>query len=83
MGTMNTALIHPREVFRAAIVASAASIVLMHNHPSGDPSPSQADLKITRELVEAGRLLGIELLDHVVIGNPSHASLRDMGYCNV
>ncbi|HTB63717.1 MAG TPA: JAB domain-containing protein [Opitutales bacterium] len=81
MGTVNSTMVHPREVFRAAIVACAAGIVLMHNHPSGDPSPSPADIKITRELVEAGKLLGIELIDHVVIGNPNQASLRDMGYC--
>jgi len=83
MGTVNSAMIHPREVFRAAIVACASSIVLMHNHPSGDPTPSPADIKITHELIEAGKMLGIELLDHVVIGNPSHASLREMGYCNL
>ena len=82
MGTMNSAMIHPREVFRAAIVTCAANIVLMHNHPSGDPSPSQADINITRELVEAGKLLGIELLDHIVIGNPGQASLREMGLCS-
>ena len=81
MGTVHSTMIHPREVFRAAIVACASNIVLMHNHPSGDPSPSPADVKVTRELVEAGKLLGIELIDHVVIGNPSQASLRDMGYC--
>ena len=81
MGSVTSAMIHPREVFRAAIVACAVNIVLMHNHPSGDPSPSEADVKITRQLVEAGKLLGIELIDHVVIGNPSQASLRDMGYC--
>ncbi len=83
LGTMHMALIHPREVFRAAIIGSAAGIVVMHNHPSGDPSPSQADIQVTRELVSAGNLLGIQLLDHIVIGNPNQASLRDMGYCAV
>ena len=81
IGTVHSAMIHPREVFRAAIVMCASAVVLMHNHPSGDPSPSQADIKLTRELIEAGKLLAIDLLDHVVIGNPGQASLRDMGYC--
>ena len=82
IGTMDTLLVHPREVFRAAVVGSAAAVVLMHNHPSGEPSPSEADIKVTRDLVRAGQLLKIEVLDHVIIGNPGHASLREMGYLN-
>jgi DNA repair protein RadC len=82
IGTMDTLLVHPREVFRTAVVGSAAAVVLMHNHPSGEPSPSEADLKVTRDLVRAGQLLKIEVLDHVIIGNPGHASLREMGYLN-
>jgi DNA repair protein RadC len=79
-GTMDTLLVHPREVFRTAIIAGAASIVLMHNHPSGDPSPSDADIKITRDLIRAGQLLKIEVLDHVIIGVGRHLSLRALGY---
>jgi DNA repair protein RadC len=82
IGTMDTLLVHPREVFRAAVIGSAAAVVLMHNHPSGEPSPSEADIKVTRDLVRAGQLLKIELLDHVIIGNPGHASLREMGFLN-
>jgi len=80
MGTLDTLLVHPREVFRAAIVASAAAIVLMHNHPSGEPQPSEADIKVTRDLIRAGQLLKVEVLDHVIVGNPTHCSLRQLGY---
>ena len=80
IGTLDTILVHPREVFRCAIIAAAAAIVLTHNHPSGDPMPSDADTKVTRDLIRAGQLLKIELLDHVIIGNPSHCSLREGGW---
>jgi len=80
IGTMDTILVHSREVFRCAVVACASAIVLMHNHPSGDPTPSEADIKVTRDLVRAGQLLKIEVLDHVIVGNPSHSSLRELGY---
>lgn len=83
IGTMDTLLVHPREVFRGAVVASAASIVLMHNHPSGDPTPSEADIKVTRDLIRAGQLMKIEVLDHIVMGNPKRISLRELGYCAV
>lgn len=79
-GTMDTVLVHPREVFRCAIVASAACIAVMHNHPSGEPSPSEADIKVTRDLMRAGQLLKIELIDHKIIGNPAYTSLRQLGY---
>ncbi|MFO1512951.1 MAG: JAB domain-containing protein [Verrucomicrobiota bacterium] len=72
IGTMDTILCHPREVFRLAIMASAAAIIIAHNHPSGEPTPSEADIKITRDLIRAGQLLKIEVLDHIVIGNRSH-----------
>ena len=75
IGTMDTILCHPREVFRLAIMASAAAIIIAHNHGSGDPTPSEADIKITRDLIRAGQLLKIEVLDHIVIGNPNHTSL--------
>jgi len=77
IGLMDTLLVHPREVFGAAIVSCAASIVLMHNHPSGDPSPSDADIKVTRDLIRAGQLLKIEVIDHVIMGNPNRSSLRE------
>lgn len=80
IGTMDTILVHPREVFRLAIAANAHSLVLMHNHPSGQPEPSEADIKVTRDLLRAGQLLKIEVLDHVIIGNPGHASLRTLGF---
>jgi DNA repair protein RadC len=76
---MDTILCHPREVFRLAIMASAAAIIIAHNHPSGESTPSEADIKITRDLIRAGQLLKIEVLDHI-IGNPSHTSLRNLGY---
>ena len=80
IGTMDTLLVHAREVFRCAIIAAAACIVIVHNHPSGDPTPSEADVKVTRDLIRAGQLLKLELVDHVVIGNGKHSSLRELGY---
>jgi len=80
VGSLNTSIVHPRELFKEAVRASAASIVVVHNHPSGDPTPSAADLQLTRRLAKAGEVLGIELLDHVVIGDGgAHASMRQMG----
>jgi DNA repair protein RadC len=85
-GTLDTLLVHPREVFKAAIAANAAAVVLAHNHPSGDPTPSEADIKVTRDLIRAGQLLKIEVLDHVIIGRATperpkdYASLRELGY---
>ena len=81
IGTMDTIMVHPREIFRLAIMASASAIVLMHNHPSNETTPSDADIKVTRDLIRAGQLLKIEVLDHVVIGNFNHTSLRQLGYC--
>jgi DNA repair protein RadC len=80
IGTMDTVLIHPREVFSVAIAMKAAAIVMIHNHPSGDPTPSEADTKVTRDLIRAGQLLKIEVVDHVIMGNPKHSSLRELGY---
>ena len=84
IGTLDTILVHPREVFRSAIIAGASAIVLGHNHPSGDPNPSEADIKVTRDLVRAGQL--IKVLDHVIIGSATTertktwCSLRELGY---
>jgi len=69
VGTLNASLVHPREVFKAAIIGNAAAIILAHNHPSGDPTPSAEDHVVTKQLVDAGVILGIRVLDHVVIGD--------------
>ncbi|MBE7499120.1 MAG: DNA repair protein RadC [Verrucomicrobiales bacterium] len=68
-GTLDSVLVHPREVFKAAITANAAAVLLAHNHPSGDPTPSEADIKVTRDLIRAGQLLRIEVLDRVILGH--------------
>lgn len=80
IGTLNSSIVHPREVFREGIRKSAASIILVHNHPSGDPQPSKEDIDVTRRLVECGRLLGIEVLDHLIIGDGTYISLKEKGY---
>lgn len=80
VGSLNASIVHPRELFKDAVRLSAASIVVVHNHPSGDPTPSGADIQLTRRIVKAGDVLGIEVLDHVVIGDGGgHSSLRDLG----
>jgi len=79
IGTLNASLVHPREVFRAAIRRNSASILCAHNHPSGDPTPSQEDVQLTRRLRDAGELVGIELLDHIVIGDQRFISLKESG----
>lgn len=79
-GILDTLLCHPREVFRLAVITAAAAIIVMHNHPSGDPTPSEADIRVTRDLARAGQLLKVELLDHVVVGLEKHQSLRELGY---
>lgn len=80
IGSLNASIVHPREIFREAVKRSAASIICAHNHPSGDPSPSQEDIHVTRRLVEAGKIMGIELLDHLVIGHNKYISLKEKGY---
>ena len=84
-GTLDTLLVHPREVFKSAIIANAAGIIVCHNHPSGDPTPSEADIKVTRDLIRAGQLMKIELIDHVILGqsingSKGYSSLRELGY---
>jgi DNA repair protein RadC len=85
-GLLDTLLVHPREVFKPAIAANASAIVLVHNHPSGDPTPSQADITVTRDLIRAGALLKIEVVDHVILGRrgengaKDYVSLRELGY---
>ncbi|MCB0149480.1 MAG: hypothetical protein KDE01_17755, partial [Caldilineaceae bacterium] len=78
-GNLNTAVVRVGEVFREAIRANCASIIVVHNHPSGDPTPSPEDVRVTEQLVEAGRLLDIEVLDHLVIGRNRYVSLKERG----
>lgn len=81
IGLLNEALVHPRETFKAAIVMGAAAILVGHNHPSGDPTPSPEDIAMTQRLADAGRILGVELIDHVIVGAPGCSrSLREIGY---
>ncbi|GGM27324.1 UPF0758 protein YsxA [Paraliobacillus quinghaiensis] len=80
IGSLNASIVHPREVFREAVKRSAASIICVHNHPSGDPSPSQEDIHVTKRLAECGKMIGIELLDHLVIGDQKFVSLKEKGY---
>lgn len=79
VGSLNSSIVHPREVFKHAIRKSAAALILVHNHPSGDPTPSSEDLKVTKRLMDAGILLGIEILDHIIIGDNKFYSMKDRG----
>ena len=79
VGSLSATLVHPRELFKEAIAASAAAVIVAHNHPSGDPSPSEHDVQLTRRLVDAGRVLGIEVLDHLILGTGGTVSLRSAG----
>ncbi len=79
VGSLDSTIVHPREVFKEVLSASAASVIFVHNHPSGDPQPSQDDIKLTKELVQAGKTMGIEVLDHVIIGDKKHFSLKREG----
>jgi len=80
IGSLNASIVHPREVFREAFRRSAASIVCAHNHPSGDPAPSKEDIDVTRRLVECGKMIGIDILDHLIIGDKKYVSLKEKGY---
>lgn len=77
IGELNSAGVHPREVFSKAVKKSGAALILVHNHPSGDPTPSQADIKTTKRLMEAGELMGIPVLDHIIIGDGKYTSMRN------
>lgn len=76
IGSLNASIVHPREVFKEAFKRSAASIICLHNHPSGDPSPSREDIEVTKRLVECGKIIGIEVLDHIIIGEHKYVSLK-------
>lgn len=80
IGSLNASIVHPREIFREAVKRHAASFACAHNHPSGDPTPSREDIAVTRRLVEAGQLMGIECLDHIIIGDGKYISLKEKGY---
>ncbi|WP_227521914.1 RadC family protein [Bacillus solitudinis] len=80
IGSLNASIVHPREVFKEAFRRSAASFICLHNHPSGDPSPSREDIEVTKRLYESGKVLGVELLDHVIIGDRKFISLKEQGY---
>lgn len=79
IGTLNAGLVHPREIFKEAIIHNSASVVLAHNHPSGDPEPSDEDLTITNRLVKSGKILGIEVIDHIIIGKTGFSSFKERG----
>lgn len=79
VGSLNSSFVHPREVFKGPVRRSAAAVILVHNHPSGDPSPSLEDIQVTRRLVEAGKILGIEVLDHLILGDGSFVSMKEKG----
>lgn len=78
-GTLNSSIVHPREVFKEAIQRGSANVIVCHNHPSGDPSPSKEDIDITIRLKECGNIIGIGLLDHIIIGNNKYVSLKEKG----
>ncbi|GIN55927.1 UPF0758 protein YsxA [Lederbergia ruris] len=80
IGSLNASIVHPREVFKEAFRRAAASIICLHNHPSGDPSPSREDIEVTRRLAECGKMLGIEILDHLIIGDKKYVSMKEKGY---
>jgi len=79
VGSLDTSIVHPREAFKEAISASAASVIFVHNHPSGDPEASEDDVKLTKRLAEAGEIVGIDVLDHIIIGDKNHLSLKGKG----
>ncbi|MEK6808632.1 MAG: DNA repair protein RadC, partial [Nanoarchaeota archaeon] len=80
VGSLNASIVHPREIFRSAIEEGAAAIILLHNHPSGNPEPSKEDILTTKQLIKAGNLIGIEVLDHIIIGNKDYFSFKENDY---
>lgn len=78
-GSLNASIVHPREIFKRALLQNAASIIIAHNHPSGDPAPSKEDINITLRIKEAGKIIGIELLDHLIMGDGNYVSLKERG----
>lgn len=80
IGSLNASIVHPREVMKSAILSNAASIIVGHNHPSGKTEPSRDDIEVTKRLVEAGKIIGIEVLDHIIVGEGTFTSLKEKGY---
>jgi len=80
IGSLNASIVHPREVFREALRRAAASIICLHNHPSGDPTPSREDIEVTKRLSQCGKMVGIDLLDHIIIGDKKYVSMKEKGY---
>ena len=78
-GTLNSSMVHPREVFKPAVLHNASAIICFHNHPSGDPEPSRDDIEVTKRLVEAGKIMGIEVFDHIIVGDDRYVSLKERG----
>jgi DNA repair protein RadC len=79
VGSLNSSIVHPREVFKPAILSNSASVIIYHNHPSGYPTPSNEDINITKRLKEAGKIIGIDVIDHIIIGNNNFCSLKEKG----
>ena len=79
-GSVNSSVANPREIFQKALLANAVNIVMVHNHPSGDNKPSKEDIDVTKRLIEAGKILGVDVLDHIIIGKPYYTSLKESGY---
>lgn len=79
-GNVNSSIFSVREIFQKALLANAVSIIVMHNHPSGDPKPSMEDIKATKRMVECGDLLGVQVIDHIIVGRPGYSSLKEKGY---
>ncbi|MFD2829699.1 RadC family protein [Corticicoccus populi] len=79
-GSLNTSIVHPREIYKSAVKRSAAAIICVHNHPSGDPAPSKEDIEVTKRLVECGELIGVDFLDHIIIGSGRYLSLKELSY---
>ena len=79
-GNVNSSIVGVREMFQKALLANAVNIIVMHNHPSGDPKPSREDVEVTKRMVEAGKILGVDVLDHIIIGNDTFSSLKEKGY---
>lgn len=83
IGTLSAAVVHPREVYKAALLSNAAAVILLHNHPSGNPNPSKEDMEVTERLVHAGRIIGVEVIDHIIVGEESNYSFRENGYLEI
>jgi DNA repair protein RadC len=80
IGSLNSSIVHPREIYNLAVKKSAAAVILVHNHPSGDPAPSREDMEVTKRVAEAGKILGINVLDHIIVGEGRYLSFKEKGF---